>query len=128
MTGHLRAPGDDDGVELTVHVLPGGQCLLLPGLLTTPPPSHDPCTPSPQTSPAHSRREGRGRDLHLEGVLEDGGGDVDDVPDSVGVVVVKKMFAGGAECYCCCSQLAGLAEKALLPLGGCLLRLRLGLK
>ena len=45
MTGHLAAPGDDDGVELSVHVLPGGQGLQLPGLLTTGPSSHDPCSP-----------------------------------------------------------------------------------
>ena len=63
VAGHLAAPADDDGVELSVHVLPGSQGLQLPSLLTTGPGSHDPCSRLPG-SPVHSRREVRGPSLH----------------------------------------------------------------
>ena len=64
MARHLRAPRHYHGVELTVHVLPGCQGLLLPGSLTTPTGSHYPCSPSPG-SQAHSRRDVRGPVLHV---------------------------------------------------------------
>ena len=63
VAGHLAAPADDDGVELSVHVLPGSQGLQLPGLLSAGPGSHDPCSRL-AGSPVHSRREVRGPGLH----------------------------------------------------------------
>ena len=66
VTGHLGAPRHDDGVKLAVHVFPGGESLLLPGLVPAGAGPHDSpdCTTTPPPPHVHSRRHTRGQVLH----------------------------------------------------------------